>query len=240
MNSLFTRFLPSTEVVLFVGPLALIYGWIVFSIVGHLRARRALRTAYTRKIFHFLIFTMATVVHLTWRLHGVVVFGAVLTLFVLYVVWRGEGHPFYEAIARPSDAPHRTMFILVPLFTTALGGFFSNVFFAPFAYVGYLVCGWGDAAAEPVGSRWGRHPYRVPSLSGVPAARSLEGSAAVFIIGSIAAMVGLAANNYSFFAAAAIGLTCGLAGAIVEAISNHGLDNLTTQVAASAVAWLLG
>jgi len=38
--------------------------------------------------------------------------------------------------------------------------------------------GWGDAVGEPVGTRFGRHPYRVPSLAGVPATRTLEGSLA--------------------------------------------------------------
>ena len=44
-------------------------------------------------------------------------------------VWRSEGFPFYEAIARPSDAPQRTLFVLVPLATTAVGGVASNLLF---------------------------------------------------------------------------------------------------------------
>jgi hypothetical protein len=36
------------------------------------------------------------------------------------------------------------------------------------------------------------------------------------------------------------GIACGGAGALVEAVSTHGLDNFTTQVAAAATAaWLL-
>ena len=35
------------------------------------------------------------------------------------------------------------------------------------------------------------------------------------------------------------GLACGLTGAALEAISHHGLDNLTVQIVASATAWLL-
>src|SRR5205085_1454656 len=107
------------------------------------------------------------------------------------------------------------------------------------AYIGYLVCGWGDAVGEPVGSRWGRHKYKVPSLTGVAATRSLEGSAAVFVVGSIAAIVGLDAIGDMSMHAVAVGVACGLAGALVEAISNHGIDNLTTQVAAAAVAYFL-
>ena len=175
-----------------------------------------------------------------WHLPGVTVFGIVSTLIVLYAVKRGDGYGFYEALARPADAPHRTLFIIVPLVTTALGGIATNSFFAIYAYVGYLVCGWGDAVGEPVGSRWGKHRYRVPSLAGVKAERSIEGSTAVFLSGSIAASIGLlTAGGLLMPTAVAVGFACGLAGAIVEAVSTHGLDNFTTQVAAAAVASLL-
>ncbi len=39
--------------------------------------------------------------------------------------------------------------------------------------------------------------------------------------------------------AAYLGAAAGVAGAAVEAISNHGLDNFTVQVAAAGVALLL-
>ena len=92
---------------------------------------------------------------------------------------------------------------------------------------------------EPVGSRWGRHTYRVPSMSGVPATRTLEGSTAVFAVGSMAAIIGLYAYGNAPPHAFLIGTACGLAGAVVEAISTHGLDNFTTQLAAAAVASLM-
>lgn len=232
-------FVPTSREVLLIAPLALLYGAIAFTVAGWLKVHRGTRTAYTRKVFHFSIFTMASAVHLVWRLPGVVVFGAVIMVLVLYAVQRGDGHAWYEALARPTDQPHRTLFILIPLFTTALGGFTGNLLFPGFAYIGYLVCGWGDAVGEPVGSRWGRHPYRVPSLAGVSATRSLEGSAAVFVVGSAAATLGLLAGGFTSTQSALVGIACGSAGAVVEAISTHGLDNLTTQLAASAVADLL-
>jgi len=222
-----------------VAPIALAYGVLVSWFVGRLRMQRNVRTAYTRKLFHFGIFTAATVVHLVWGLPGVTVLGIVTTAIVVYAITRGDGFPLYEALARPSDEPRRTLFIVVPLVTTALGGIATNTFFPAYAYIGYLVCGWGDAVGEPVGSRWGVHRYRVPSLSGVPASRSLEGSTAVFLVGSAAAIIGFATSGYSTTHAAAIGFACGFAGAVVEAVSNHGIDNFTTQVAAAAVAQLL-
>ena len=240
MLDLFLSSLPSLNTLLIVGPIALLYSLAVAWLVGWLRCVRNVRAAYTRKIFHFTIFTMATVVHLVWGLPGVTVLGSVTTSIVLFGVWRGDGFRFYEALARPSDAPHRTLFILVPLLTTSVGGIATNSFFPLYAYIGYLVCGWGDAVGEPVGSRWGRHKYRVPSLSGVPATRSIEGSLAVFLVGTAAAISGFYAYGHPPPNAVLIGVACGFAGAIVEAVSTHGLDNLTTQIAASAVASLLG
>jgi phytol kinase len=107
------------------------------------------------------------------------------------------------------------------------------------AFVGYLVCGWGDALGEPVGTRWGKHRYRVPSLAGVPATRSLEGSSAVFLAGAMAAFLGLALAGVAPITAALVALAAGLTGAVVEAFSTHGLDNLTVQVAAAAAAFFL-
>ena len=202
--------------------------------------RRGTKVAYTRKLFHLVVFSVAAVVHVVWELPGTVVFGTVITGIVLAAVASGDGHPFYEALARESDRPHRTLFIVIPLFTTAAGGLMSALLVGPYASVGYLAAGWGDAAGEPVGARWGRHEYRVPSLAGVPAHRTLEGSAAVFLVawlGSAIALWSLGAASEAL----SVGLACGVAAAVVEAGSNHGLDNFTVQVAASLTAmWLAG
>ncbi|HKQ97404.1 MAG TPA: hypothetical protein VJV75_05985, partial [Candidatus Polarisedimenticolia bacterium] len=192
-----------------------------------------------RKGFHFMIFTMAGVVQALGGLPAVMLYGGVVSLVVLYAVARGPGFGFYEAMARPSDAPRRTLFIMVPLVTTALGGILANVFFGAWAIVGYMVGGWGDAVGEPVGAKFGRHRYKVPSLAGVPAVRSLEGSAAVLIAGALAAFAALSLRGMDPMRAALGALTCAAVGALVEAFSTHGVDNLTVQVAASGAAFFL-
>lgn len=236
MAELIHRFLPDPAAALRLGPAFLAFVLVAAAVAARLRSRRGLAAPYTRKVFHFEIFTAATVVQLVWGLGAATLYGLVVVLVVLGALWRGTGHPFYEALARPTDRPHRTLFILVPLASTAVGGVASNLLFGPWAAVGYLVCGWGDALGEPVGVAWGRHPYSVPSLFGVPARRSLEGSAAVTAAGWLAATLALLRLGQAPLAAAAGGLACGVAGGIVEAVSHHGLDNLTIQVAASGVA----
>ncbi len=230
---------PSLEMVVLLGPFLLLFAAGAACLAGWMRARRGLPVAYSRKGFHFLIFTMAGVLQLMGGLPAVMLFGTLVSLVVLYAVARGDGFPFYEALARPDDAPRRTLFVLVPLVTTALGGLLANMFFGATAIVGYLVGGWGDAVGEPVGRALGRHRYRVPSFGGVPATRSLEGSAAVLIAGSLAAIAGLLLRGVPVAAACGIGLACGLAGALVEAFSTHGMDNLTVQLAAAGAAFFL-
>jgi phytol kinase len=231
--------IPDSEMIVFLGPFLLLFTGGAAWVAGWMRTARGLPVAYSRKGFHFLIFTMAGVLQVMGGLPAVMLFGGLVSLIVLYAVARGEGFPFYEALARPDDAPRRTLFVLVPLITTAVGGLLANLLFGATAIVGYLVGGWGDAVGEPVGRAIGRHRYRVPSFGGVPATRSLEGSAAVLIAGSLAAITGLLLRGVPVAAACGIGAACGLAGALVEAFSTHGMDNLTVQLAAAGAAFLL-
>ena len=186
-----------------------------------------------------MIFSGAGVLQMIFGLPAVVLFGTIVSVIVLIAVIVGGNNPFYLAIARPKDHPREKMFIIIPLITTAAGGVLANILFGQIAYLGYLVCGAGDAAGEPIGAKWGKHKYKVPSLFGVPAERSVEGSAGVFIIGSMAAIAGLVFAGWGWGEAVYYGIILGAAGALVEAVSNHGLDNLTIQVVVAGVGWWL-
>jgi phytol kinase len=232
------RAVPDAFTIILLGPPLLLFAAFAAGASGRLRVRHGLLVAYTRKGFHFAIFTMAGLLQFAGGLPVVMLFGGIVSLVVLYAVARGDGFPFYEALARPADAPRRTLFIMVPLLTTAMGGLLANVFFGAAAITGYMVGGWGDAVGEPVGTAFGRHRYRVPSFGGVRATRSFEGSAAVFLAGSTAATLGLLAQGVLPARALGVGFLCGLAGALVEAFSTHGMDNLTVQLAAAGTAFL--
>ena len=145
----------------------------------------------------------------------------------------------YEAMAREKDEPHRSFFILVPYFTTLVGGLVSNMIFGPIAVVGYLVTGVGDAIGEPAGTMFGKHHYRVRSLSSVPATRSVEGSSAVFLMSVVALVVATVASPEIPFADFAVLKILAIAAAatLAEAISPHGWDNFTMQVVPTALVW---
>lgn len=224
---------PSVDVALRAGASGLVVALTGTLVAGRLR-RRDVRVAYTRKVFHFIVFTAAAGVHLAWGPPGAVAYGTVLALAVLFAVAKGEGNLLYDVMAREKDAPHQTLFIVVPMITTAVGGLAAASITGPFAVVGYLAAGWGDAAGEPAGARFGKHPYTVPSLAGVPATRTLEGSAAVWVFATVGSAIGLAAVGGIPWWGAPL---CGTVAAVVEAGSNHGLDNLTVQLVPSLVAW---
>jgi len=236
---LIRRSLLNLHVVLILSPLLLLYAAYTAGFAGWLFRKKRMAVPYARKIFHFLIFTVAAVLQILFGFQAVTLFGFWVAVSVVYACHRGKGFSFYDALARPRDEPHATFFILVPLFATAAGGLLSNLFFAQFSPIGYLVAGWGDAIGEPVGARWGKHPYKVPTLDRVPAERSFEGSAAVFSFGMLVVLIATLLMGFSMINSLRLAFFCGLVGAIVEGFSNHGIDNMTIQVAVSGTAYFL-
>ena len=230
---------PSLKAVAVGGPLGVAWSFAALWFAGTLK-RRGIRTGYTRKTFHILIF--GTVAILQWRLgtSAVCLFGGTCSLVVFFAVWRGRGNILYEAMAREKDEPHRTFFILVPYFTTLLGGLAANIVFGPVAVAGYLVTGLGDAIGEPAGVMFGKHHYRVKSLSSVPATRSLEGSAAVLVMSVVALCLAVALSPHITFAAFGIPriLLTAAACTLAEAVSPHGWDNATMQIVPTAMVWM--
>lgn len=205
------------------------------AVAGRLKCGRGWRTGYTRKLFHLLVFTSAAAVQATLGFAALAVFGAATSAVIFHALARGVGYPPYEAMARESDAPRRTLFIVTPWLATLLGGVLSNWAFGDLAVYGYLVAGLGDAAGEPVGTRFGRHRYRVPSLGGVVAHRSWEGSAAVFAVSLLALVVAAWLTGGGTVPAAPALFTVALAATAVEAVSPHGWDNLTMQLVPTAL-----
>jgi phytol kinase len=234
---------PSWRALALGGPPGLVWAFACLYAAGRLKRDRGWKTGYTRKVFHFLIFGTVAACQALWGTPGVCLFGAMCTLAIACAVWRGPGHLLYEALAREKDAPRRTYYVVVPYLATLLGGVASNVLFGPVALVGYLVTGLADAAAEPVGTRFGRHPYRVFAVSAVPATRTLEGSAAVFVmsLAAVALAIALSATLVLTPRALAVMPLLALAATLVEAVSPHGWDNATLQIVPSALAarWLV-
>jgi phytol kinase len=207
---------------------------------GALKRYAGWKTGYTRKTLHFLIFFTAAGLHIWGGMPAVNILGLGMGIFVFYSVMAGEGNFFFESMAREKDSPRRGYFIVVPYLTTAAGGLISNLLFGGCAIMGYALCGAADAIAEPVGVRFGKHKYRVPSLRKVKVAeRSLEGSLSVFVVSwALSSLFFVYLYQLPFAKALIASFVLSVALALVEAVSFHGSDNLTIQVAASGLAYL--
>ena len=229
--------LPSLTTIVLGALVALVWSYSCLSFAAHLKSRFRLPTGYTRKLFHALIFTSAVFVQGFGGFWAVCLFGVMVTLMVGLAVFRGQGHRFYEALAREQDGPDRTYYIVVPYFATLIGGMTSNVIFGPLAVVGYLVGGLGDAAGEPAGVRWGRHRYA--SSRGV--IKTFEGSLAVLAASAVALVIGVAISPQlsfdlqSLILLPAIAIICTL----VEAFSPRGWDNVSMQIVPTVLAAIL-
>lgn len=235
---------PSPATAAAVGPAALAWAALAFLLVGALKRRRGWRTGDTRKLFHFLVFGGAALVQRLAGFSGTCTYGAAVSLVILLALVLGEGHAWYEAIARESDAPHRTWYVVVPWLATALGGLVANLLFPSHALFGYLAVGLADAVAEPVGIRYGRHRYRLPLPGRVRSWRSVEGSAAVFVAAFLSGAIALALiggnpspeTTWAWITRAGLLALFAAACTLVEAAAPHGWDNLLIQVATSATA----
>ena len=212
-------------------------------LAGWLKLRRSVRTGDTRKLFHFSVFFLATALYATLGPPGVNLLGGLAAIYIGYCLLSGDGNPLYEAMARESDRPRRSLHILIPFLATAAGGICSLSLFGEYALFGFAICGIADAIAEPIGIRLGRHRYRSLNLPGCKAShRSFEGSLAVFAASFLVAVLIQCTTlnppsplslTDSLLPAAAIATGATL----VEGLSPHGMDNLTIQVTASGLAF---
>lgn len=224
--------IPSWKALAVGGPGAALWATVCLMFAGYLKRRWNWKTGYTRKVFHSLVFGSVVGVNWLWGTSGVCLFGGMTTLVIAYALLKGRGHFMYEAMAREKDEPNRTYYIIVPYLATLIGGVLSNIFFPQYVVFGYLVAGLGDAIAEPVGTRFGKHQYRVPAISGVRAVRSLEGSSAVLIV-SVAALILCLALFPQYALSLRSLLTVifiAILSTLVEAVSPHGWDNATMQI----------
>jgi len=221
-------------------PLGIIAGASAGYIAGCLKEKYQLRVGYTRKIYHFTIFTLAGVIAMLGGFPAVQVYGAAVGMVVMHAVLIGKKSKLYTAVARPGDAPYQKFYIIMPFLMTALGGMLSNIMFGEFAIIGYIATGWGDALGEPVGTKWGRHKYRVPTLTEITSYRSLEGSLAVFTASLIGCYIFLTLGfDYPLSTVITASLLISLTTMLVEAVTFHSLDNLTIQLAATGVCFLV-
>jgi phytol kinase len=231
---------PELFVIALITPLTIISIFIFLYISGTLKLTKKLKTNYTRKVFHILVFTEVSVVGYFFGFQAVMLYGGITGLILILVLYLGDGHVFFEGLAREQDVPFRKFYIGIPFLMTAIAGILNNYLFFEFALVGYLVAGWGDAAGEPFGVRFGKHKYKVPTIRKVYCERSIEGSTAILLVSAFGAGLALFLIGFTtWYLILGVAILAGGITALVEAVSPHGIDNLTTQFGSAMVCYLL-
>lgn len=102
-----------------------------------------------------------------------------------------------------------------------------------FSVLGILIMAWGDGLAGFVGYYLGRHRYTIRG-----ATKSLEGSAAMFMVSLLVALLVLA----PFYGLTTVALPAAAVAAVAtlfEAVSRNGEDNLTVSLAPAFLAYIL-
>ena len=233
INTLINKFingLPSLSETILISLSSVFFSFIYSLIVAHLK-KSGLETGYTRKIFHFLVFISASIVNYFYGFSGVSIFGVAVSLIIFIALLRNNKSMFYEAIARESDSPHRSLYVIIPYISTLIGGLTINFLFSQYVSLGYLITGVADASGEVVGTRFGKHKYKISFTSIHNSVKSIEGSISIFLISTIIYL------SYAMFFIEFLDLylflliiSCGLLTTLIENISPKGTDNLTLQI----------
>ncbi len=212
---------------------------LVWESAGRLKLAGLVGTGDARKLNHVTALVGGALVF-GWASDGVARpscyagMGVAFALLVLVCGFRDRPlcRTMFKGYARESDAPHEGFHVWFSWLVSIVGLVAIDLAFWDMAVTrtAALVLGVADGIAEPIGLRWGRLKYRVPSVvRGRPSVRSLEGSSAVFA-STLVVILGTHGT-------AAVGLALVLAAAVTaaEAGSPHGLDNLTIPLTTGGI-----
>jgi len=205
-------------------------------VAAYLKTKKALKTGYTRKVYHFLIFISAAIINLIFGFSGVCLFGIIVSCFIFYALLRRNTSGLYQALARETDYPNSTLYIIIPYLSTLTGGILINFFFPNYVIIGYLICGIADASGEVIGTMYGKHFFRVKLFNIHNSVKSLEGSSSILIISFlIYAAYSIIVFQYLNLNLVVHIFLSGLIITVVEMITPKGFDNFTIQIVAVLV-----
>lgn len=213
-----------------------LYG--VAYLAGLLVRNYNMKVNYTRKMNHFALFFFPEILNklLPYTqtkiaiLAGSLLSTATLLLYIKPIRSRTPlVHTMFSSLDRPEDRPY-TLFWLLTQFLAAyaviipLSVYLESRHLADLILIPIFINGIGDGLAEPIGVRFGKHPYQTRGLfTKKRFTRTLEGSACVFVSGllTILLLSNLFTSTQFLVALATIPLLMTLA----EAWSPHTWDS---------------
>lgn len=192
-------------------------------VLGRLVQKEKISPSFSRKLVCLLTFAVSYINSLSTPAYGsfitcmLVAFGCVIILLMLGSLAKPFRDNFpalrtiFSSINRPEDEPYTLTWLATEVIITSLViiifipliHFFSkNILIDQSILYGVMLIpifasGIGDALAEIVGKKWGRHHYQTRSIFGNRVyTRSLEGSSMVFLTTIITGLV--VAMQFSF------------------------------------------
>lgn len=205
---------------------------------GFIVRHKGIKTNYTRKINHLILFALPMAFFSLYTYEESLMtavfsfpIGFVdLTIYIKPIRERiGIIQTAFLSFDRPEDRPHTLLWlstqrvasysVLIPLLI-----YLNSVGKMSLLYIPVLINGIGDGLAEPVGVRFGKHTYKAYALfSKKKYVRSIEGSACVFITSIITVLALHSSFCPNQFIAALIGIPIVMT--LAEAIAPHSWDS---------------
>jgi dolichol kinase len=209
-------------------------------ILGKLKQNYNIKTNYTRKINHIVVWFIPYLVDVIISVSETTlsnIWNVALAIIGL-VIWTEPIRNFdktgfiettFLAIDRPEDRPNTLKWITYQAIGTGATVIPFSILFNQFNKPNYIliplmILTFGDGLAEPIGIRFGKHKYKVKAIgSSKEYTRSVEGSACVFISAiTILAILHEDFNNYELIANI---IFLPIIATLTEAFSPHTLDN---------------
>jgi dolichol kinase len=143
-----------------------------------------------------------------------------------------------RGLADITEEGHELGLVFYAVSYTLLALFFSSKPFLPVMAAGLLPMAYGDAAASLIGQRYGKRRYRVF------ADKSLEGSAAMFVVSFISLVASLAFlsmfHPLPILDEVSVAVVVAVVATFVEGFSPLSFDNLTVPAVGALTFLLLG
>lgn len=208
--------------------IAFVYIFTILGLAEGLRRWRSYSSDFTRKVIHIGVGMLSWALPFLFDNPWPFVFACAAFMVINFLDWR---YGFFAAMASGNRSNLGTVYF--PFAAAIVALIFWE--WPPLMVAALMPLTWGDGMAPVFGRTYGRnHTYTVLGHT-----RSLQGSAAFFIMGSLFIWLALWSLNgqpdLSPTAAILPALVISGATAVVEAVSGWGLDNLTVTAAAALI-----
>ncbi len=205
----------------------------IFGLIGlaeGLRRRQNYSSDFTRKMIHIGVGMMCWVLHLLFDTPWFFIAACIAFMVLNFLDWR---YGFVAAMASGDRSNLGTVYF------PFVAGLVAYLLWdsPPLMVAAMMPLTWGDGMAPVIGRKYGRFTYTVHQST-----RTLEGSLAffgfAFLFTWLALFIIQGEPNLTAATAVLPALTIALITAVVEAVSQWGLDNLTiTAVAIAILQW---